>query len=1239
MVLSPVTSSLPKLLLKPGRWTVGSAATCSYRIVAEGVQPRHALLLCGSQHTVLKAWDANTRLNGQLVRGEVRLHPGDRVGVGSVQFIVEPADPFDVLDQLPDAPREVMARPQATITTPLESDGFDLERLRGQIQELRDELSQRVTRRMATNSPPPSVATPSAPPPSTASQPDVARTSARIAELEQAAADARRLAEATQQQLAALRAEQTRREAEWHHDREQLFADFQQQQIAWATEHTRLLEESLRQEDITQQALLTSAQHEQELVEQSQQLLAERQQLNAERQRLDADHERIDVDHQQIETLRQQLAHDQRQLVAAQQQAEAVRQQVAANRQQVEAKHLQLEAEQLQLETNRQQAAAIWQQLEAEQQRVAAERQQIEAKHLQLESARQQDAATRQQLEADQQQVAAERQQIEAKHLQLESARQQDAATRQQIEADQQQVAAERQQIEADQRQLESARQQIAATQQQLETDQQRVAAERQQIEADQRQLETSRQQDAATRQQIEADQQRVAAERQQLEADQLQLESARQQIAATQQQLETDQQRVAAERQQFEADQLQLEADRQQVAATQQQFEADLKRVTAERQQIETDQLQLETAWQQVAATQQQLEADQQQVAAEREQIEADQRQLEADRQQLLPARLDSEQALVELSVERERVENHAAELLCKFEEFTQRLAEFEQQQAQLARDQQVLEHSWNWVQSDRRKLAEEKEQWQQLAGEREQFDAERSAWTQQPSYLDTGLPAPASPLAAGEAEQESQPPEFVEQQATRTSLPSDWETESVAKVEIERPVEDTPRQASLEALPTWNNDPAAWESDASPRLPLPLAPPLALAESSLLPLTEDWSIGVDLTAPRETLVAERPLESESRWESNFDTPAIPILTPTPTPIPIPDSDWPTRPAFEVVNDALAEVASPEQPWASDASSPAADWDPPAPAETLGDLSNATVPQASESSGHFEKPADRARRDLETLDPDLAALRLELAEKFHLPSPSETSADRRTSESSEPTLTTAESESIAPPSPSPEPDAPPSPGATVSILGSLAFSEDEPIDDSVSRYMEQLLARSQQSSDARGDRHIPVHSAPSSGTVPKPTPQPTRVAPPMTVPEIEVPADSDSSVLESPTSAKLRTLRTAPVHAQDKDAIREVTQQMRQVANQQTLKNVQASNWARLKRSIKIKSSLATFAFVLSAVLLYLGYTRQPDFLVLGVCASLLGVITWVDLILAIHQARRLTSQLAGHKTNGKSE
>lgn len=96
MVLAPCSSSLPKLLLKPGRWTVGSAATCSYRIAADGVRPRHALVLCGGQTTVLKAWDSHTWHNGQPVSGEVRLQPGDQVTFGSVVFSIEADDVIEV---------------------------------------------------------------------------------------------------------------------------------------------------------------------------------------------------------------------------------------------------------------------------------------------------------------------------------------------------------------------------------------------------------------------------------------------------------------------------------------------------------------------------------------------------------------------------------------------------------------------------------------------------------------------------------------------------------------------------------------------------------------------------------------------------------------------------------------------------------------------------------------------------------------------------------------------------------------------------------------------------------------------------------------------------------------------------------------------------------------------------------------------------------------------------------------
>ena len=40
--------------------------------------------------------------------------------------------------------------------------------------------------------------------------------------------------------------------------------------------------------------------------------------------------------------------------------------------------------------------------------------------------------------------------------------------------------------------------------------------------------------------------------------------------------------------------------------------------------------------------------------------------------------------------------------------------MTDVEQQQANFTREQQTLEHSWNWLQSDRRKLVEEKEEWQ---------------------------------------------------------------------------------------------------------------------------------------------------------------------------------------------------------------------------------------------------------------------------------------------------------------------------------------------------------------------------------------------------------------------------------------------------------------------------------------------------------------------------------------------
>ncbi len=480
MVLSPLTTSLPKLLLKPGRWTVGSAATCSYRIVAEGVRPRHALLLCGAQTTLLKAWDSHTWHNGQPVRGEVRLQAGDRVTVGSVEFSVE-HEPGPM----------IVARAQSAITTPPEPDGWDLERLRGQIQNLRDELSQRVSRR--------TTAIPAARPPSAATHPDVERMSARVAELEQSADDARRLAEQTQQELFALRAEQARRDAEWQHAREQLLAEsaereqaWQQQADAWVVEHEQWQDELLS-----------------------------------------------------LANARQQLATK------------------------LEQRQSELQTELTRWQTECEELRADWQQ------------------------------------QAAAQEVERERWQQE-----LES--------------------------------LTNARQQLAA-------------------EFEQRHAER---QTAATRWQSKCEALHADLQRQQAvwadERTRLLVESLRHKDDVAQQVLQ---------------------------AATQRE---------------------------------QELAEQSQQLLAERQQIEAERTPLQA-------ARLDSEQALAELSAERQRVEDFAAEVRSKSEEHARRMAEFEQQQAQLIRDQQVLEHSQNWVQSDRRKLVEEKTEWQQQCAERQ---TERAGW-----------------------------------------------------------------------------------------------------------------------------------------------------------------------------------------------------------------------------------------------------------------------------------------------------------------------------------------------------------------------------------------------------------------------------------------------------------------------------------------------------------------------------
>lgn len=967
MVLAPCSSSLPKLLLKPGRWTVGSAATCSYRIAADGVRPRHALVLCGGQTTVLKAWDSRTWHNGQPVRGEVRLQPGDHVTLGSVEFSIELEDDvIDVAAMLPDLPQvndqhdapasggdlsladhspARLARVEAVSSEgpDTQPEGWDLEKLREQIQELRDELSQRVLRRGGA------VAIEQVP--ITSHNQDVEQASARIAELERSAAEARRLAEQAQEELTAIRAEQARREADL-------------QQVA----------DELR-------PALDVAQHD-------------------------------------VAELRREL--DQQRSEAAQRE-QAWEQQTAA-----------------------------W----------STERERMQEELVSLANVRQQ---------------------LTTEWEQRQSASFDDAA--------------------------------------------------------------------------------RWKAECEQLRA----------------------------------AWQLQQAVWENERSRTQD----DLRR------HEETAQQTLQAATQR----EQELAERVQQLLAEREQIEAEHPQRQAEQ-------LERDQAVATLAEERQHVEQHASEVLVKLEDLSRRELEFEQQQANFAREQQTLEHSWSWLQSDRRKLVEEKEEWQQqrahwqaeserwvaeseqlqrdreefakardlwheqhsateqltvefeqLVTERRQLQAEQSAWTAQREQFETERQIAADELEAARKELRKQQQAIQDEQNQLEALRIELESRST---EFGRE-----QQASIDESPATSNESATRDDEASlptstPQLDAgrdwkndvrsstsPKASDASSSEMSLMTLTDAWNIGVDLTAPRESHTSDRCVEPESV------------------------SEWST-----------SSMASPTDELTSPV----------------------------EHQQHEETSATQSENDWEAVATSPSANDVDSAQPAGLDA---------TSDNSDDDLQAEETESA------------PSTGPVGSILESMAFAEDEDVDESVSRYMQHLLARSPLARDGERDRYIPVSAVKKKSQVDAETgAKPFSKAAPAEGPTPLEPASaSEMSAAGSQTADEslLQAIVAAPrmqrVPQQDREAIRAATEQMRQVANQQTVKNVEAANWKQIRRSIKTKLVLAALSFVLSAGLLYWGYYYRPEFLILGIFASVLGVVTWLDLLLAIRQAHVRASQLTGRK------
>ena len=95
-VLEPLRHlGLPSSFLSVGSHSIGSSDLCAIRLIAEGVQPCHALFVVGQRTILLKAIDLKTWVNDDLV-AEAVLRPGDRVTVGPITLIVRIASSDEI---------------------------------------------------------------------------------------------------------------------------------------------------------------------------------------------------------------------------------------------------------------------------------------------------------------------------------------------------------------------------------------------------------------------------------------------------------------------------------------------------------------------------------------------------------------------------------------------------------------------------------------------------------------------------------------------------------------------------------------------------------------------------------------------------------------------------------------------------------------------------------------------------------------------------------------------------------------------------------------------------------------------------------------------------------------------------------------------------------------------------------------------------------------------------------------
>ena len=94
-LVPPNHTRWPLVLLGSGKHFIGTRSDCSVRVEAEGVQPRHAMILIGEHTILLKALDPKTWVNDSATT-ETKLRPGDRISIGPITYLARMATPAEL---------------------------------------------------------------------------------------------------------------------------------------------------------------------------------------------------------------------------------------------------------------------------------------------------------------------------------------------------------------------------------------------------------------------------------------------------------------------------------------------------------------------------------------------------------------------------------------------------------------------------------------------------------------------------------------------------------------------------------------------------------------------------------------------------------------------------------------------------------------------------------------------------------------------------------------------------------------------------------------------------------------------------------------------------------------------------------------------------------------------------------------------------------------------------------------